>query len=286
MDFDLLSDILSDRSPGLTGNLLQNLPDRSLTQNIQDPSPEGEDGRLQISAPSVNARNPIQAGAVISKIEDIFESISDGILQEKHEVVISLKTRRKPRKQNIRAQNGPAKEQNEVRFPSRSPQEAWKFSEFRGHTALTSAHRLSRLAQNPRDFTRGFGRGYCYYKKVLSTISLRHAVFCIHCFCSSFYQILQILILSSSVALGFCLLLTSCHRDIYYRDPELFMKQEVVDRYLGDLAYTMGVERDALNVVCTRVLLVVTNPYQVPGCCCQRLGCRILRGQEEGQLSY
>jgi DNA topoisomerase VI subunit A len=38
-------------------------------------------------------------------------------------------------------------------------------------------------------------------------------------------------------------------RDIYYRDPELFVKQPVVDRYVDDIAYTLGVKRQALNVV-------------------------------------
>jgi hypothetical protein len=37
---------------------------------------------------------------------------------------------------------------------------------------------------------------------------------------------------------------------MFYRDPELFVKQAVVDRYVDDLAYTLGVERGALNVVC------------------------------------
>ena len=41
---------------------------------------------------------------------------------------------------------------------------------------------------------------------------------------------------------------------MFYRDPELFMKQTVVDRYVDDLAYTLGVERDALNVVCHNYL--------------------------------
>lgn len=36
---------------------------------------------------------------------------------------------------------------------------------------------------------------------------------------------------------------------MYYKDPELFMKQTVVDRYVDDLAFTLGVPRDALNVV-------------------------------------
>jgi DNA topoisomerase VI subunit A len=43
--------------------------------------------------------------------------------------------------------------------------------------------------------------------------------------------------------------LTSRCRDIYYRDPELFTKQAVVDRYVDDIAYTFGVPRLLLNVV-------------------------------------
>jgi meiotic recombination protein SPO11 len=46
-------------------------------------------------------------------------------------------------------------------------------------------------------------------------------------------------------------------RDIYYRDPELFMKQAVVDRYVDDIAYTLGVERDALNVVSSLGVLMI-----------------------------
>lgn len=63
------------------------------------------------------------------------------------------------------------------------------------------------------------------------------------------------IVLVSQLAIIFLLLLTCRHRDIYYRDPELFMKQAVVDRYVGDLTYTLGVERDALNVVRSHPLL-------------------------------
>lgn len=38
-------------------------------------------------------------------------------------------------------------------------------------------------------------------------------------------------------------------RDIYYRDPSLFKKQEVVDRYIDDIAFTCKVTRKDLNVV-------------------------------------
>ena len=38
-------------------------------------------------------------------------------------------------------------------------------------------------------------------------------------------------------------------RDIYYRHPDLFVKQSVVDRYVDDLACTFGISRSQLNVV-------------------------------------
>lgn len=63
-------------------------------------------------------------------------------------------------------------------------------------------------------------------------------------------------IFSSSAASPTALLMLS--RDIYYRDPELFIKQTVVDRYVDDIAYTLGVERDALNVV--RFKLPLSSP--------------------------
>jgi len=38
-------------------------------------------------------------------------------------------------------------------------------------------------------------------------------------------------------------------RDIYYKDPALFLKQSVVDRYVDDIAFTFNVPRSALSVV-------------------------------------
>ncbi|KAL8631872.1 hypothetical protein Q9189_002452 [Teloschistes chrysophthalmus] len=38
-------------------------------------------------------------------------------------------------------------------------------------------------------------------------------------------------------------------RNIYYKDPELFKSQKVVDRYVDILSYTFGIQRQALNVV-------------------------------------
>ena len=37
--------------------------------------------------------------------------------------------------------------------------------------------------------------------------------------------------------------------DIFYHDPSLFGKQDVVDRLIDDVAHTCGVQRSALRVV-------------------------------------
>lgn len=59
-------------------------------------------------------------------------------------------------------------------------------------------------------------------------------------------------------------------RDIYYRDPELFIKQTVVNRYVDDIAYTLGVDRDALNIVnlpefCPKYLLTISQVAAAKG---------------------
>lgn len=46
-------------------------------------------------------------------------------------------------------------------------------------------------------------------------------------------------------------------RDIYYRHPDLFVKQTVVDRYVNDLACTFGISRSQLNVVCILTLSLI-----------------------------
>jgi meiotic recombination protein SPO11 len=72
-------------------------------------------------------------GAVISKIEDIFEAMTDCILGEKKELTIQLKTRSKTKSKIDDSQLAKKKTKSETKiitFPSKSPQEAWKFSRF------------------------------------------------------------------------------------------------------------------------------------------------------------
>ncbi|KAF2488355.1 DNA topoisomerase IV, alpha subunit [Lophium mytilinum] len=48
-------------------------------------------------------------------------------------------------------------------------------------------------------------------------------------------------------------------RDIYYRSPDLFVKQAVVDRYVDDIACTFGISRNLLNVSAAAKGLMVGN---------------------------
>ena len=129
MDIDFLADILNEDQPALSGNLLSHLPDRPLT------SDESATQRSSSIPHTPGLVNPNQAGAVVSKIEGIFEKIASCILDEKEELVIKLKTRRKQGAKTRDADTGSinrvlGNETRAVRFPSKSPKEAWKFSGF------------------------------------------------------------------------------------------------------------------------------------------------------------
>ncbi len=131
MDLDPLSGFLDDHQDSTSTQLLSNLQSRgrltheqiaevpSLAHDVLGGSPR---------APDLN-----QVGAVINKIEDIFEAIADCMLDEGKELVIPFKSR--PKKKTTTNQDGSSQingslisEAQKVIFPSKSPQEAWKFS--------------------------------------------------------------------------------------------------------------------------------------------------------------
>ncbi|OBT68740.1 hypothetical protein VE03_02199 [Pseudogymnoascus sp. 23342-1-I1] len=169
MDYDLLS-LLQD-APSDDSLLSDSVYDKLIPQNqLGTPSPEdhADSPAIPQGAPR---KNNFQAGAVITKIEDIFESLLDSIKNEKKCLVLHIKSRGDDRRQILDAATGAIRntgnvEAKEITFPGKTQKEAWKF-------------------------------------------------------------------------------------DIYYRDPDLFVKQAVVDRYIDDLAYTLNVPRDALNIVAT-----------------------------------
>lgn len=60
------------------------------------------------------------------------------------------------------------------------------------------------------------------------------------------------------------------------------MKQAVVNRYVDDLAYTLGVERDALNVVrlyppYSYSTLTLVFSHSLSGCSCEGSCSRLFR---------
>jgi hypothetical protein len=134
MDFDLLSGFLDDHQDGSTSpHLLTNLHHRGgLTHEQIAENPALEKRVLDGEDINTNAPDPNQAGAIVNKIEDIFESIVDCILDEGKELVIPLKSR--PKKNNAnrddstQVNKSPNTEARNITFPSKSPQEAWKFS--------------------------------------------------------------------------------------------------------------------------------------------------------------
>jgi meiotic recombination protein SPO11 len=133
MDIDLFSEISTDHQPALSGALLFNLPNIPLTPGLGRKSVEEDAPDCGLPARNPGRENHNQAGAVISKIEDIFESITDSILKQKPELIIRLKTRKKTSSQIPETRKSDARDVHDdgmraVKFPSRSPQEAWKFS--------------------------------------------------------------------------------------------------------------------------------------------------------------
>ena len=131
MDFDLFSNLLRDDPGPSSGFLLSNLPYRPPTDDssiLCNTSGHPSSAQLNIA----NIPDPSQTGRVIAKIENIFESITDCILDQKKELVINLRSRPKGKSKNSKESLSSPKPKPEIKnitFPSKSPQETWKFSE-------------------------------------------------------------------------------------------------------------------------------------------------------------
>lgn len=138
MDSDLLLGVFGDAQPLIPTTILSNSPRRSLTSRNAEPDlnavPSAFTSQTQFSNHS-DPLNPNLPGAVISKIEDIFEAMTDCMLGEKEELTLQLKTRHKSRSKvgDAVEKNGKNKTNSDaisIEFPSKSPKEAWKFSMF------------------------------------------------------------------------------------------------------------------------------------------------------------
>jgi meiotic recombination protein SPO11 len=132
MDLDLFSNLLRDDPSPSSGSLLPNSTDRILTYNSTVSGQNIFDHASGTRASTTAAQDPVQTGRVISKIENIFESITDCILDQKKELVISLRSRPKCKSSDSEDSTSDANSKSEIKkitFPSKSQQEAWKFSE-------------------------------------------------------------------------------------------------------------------------------------------------------------
>lgn len=72
-----------------------------------------------------------QAGAVIAKIEKIFDSIAGSLLNEENSLVIPLKTRPRSKAGGESGTDGTKSGVRNITFPNKSTREAWGFSELK-----------------------------------------------------------------------------------------------------------------------------------------------------------
>ncbi|OBT91378.1 hypothetical protein VE01_10591, partial [Pseudogymnoascus verrucosus] len=160
MDHDLLNlyqDASSDRL------LLHNSPyDKLISQNQLNVSSQQNHADSQLISQGAPRNNNLQAGEVITKIEDIFESLLDRIINEKKCLVLHIKSRGKKGGQTLDAATGAIRntrnvETKEITFPGKTQKEAWKFAALLrilelSHEALVTG--IGILVPNTKDISR------------------------------------------------------------------------------------------------------------------------------------
>ena len=177
---------------------------------------------------SSNSESPVGRAAnqlVVSKIEEYIRLIADG-LQRKVEISIPLRVRKQT------AGSAPAgKEEGMletlVKFPGRNAQEAWRFGRPSYLDVVLTADSNTAVLVRILD--------------LLHEALTNNVVVSKRCISSYLWVI--------TLALVSLMLRLMKSRNMYYKDPLLFKKQAVVDRYVDILAYTFGVQRADLNVV-------------------------------------
>ena len=135
MDCDLPMQCQESHCASTDNTLLPNSPYSKLTpqQQLGISSPADHTHRLDVSQGYPRSNN-IQAGAVITKIEDIFESLLDCIINEKKCLALHLKSRGRYGRQTLDANTGAIRnksnaEAKEITFPGKTQKDAWKFGE-------------------------------------------------------------------------------------------------------------------------------------------------------------
>lgn len=161
MDLDMFSDLFEDTTFDSFGglNLLPTLHNRlTLDTTAETDDNPGHTLNEGPARETLDAGGPSnQAGAVIAKIENIFESITDSILNKRNQLTIPLKVRsrsRVPRDKERKGRN-PKPGVRNITFPNKNPKEAWRFSKSSDPSYGIIANILfSNLASNTGALTR------------------------------------------------------------------------------------------------------------------------------------
>ncbi len=198
-----------------------------------------DDSILTFSQPSLlpSPQRQDANSQVITKIEKVFESITDGLLHNNDELSISVKIKQSYAASGSLDGNSvePTTETRKVNFPGRTANEAWRFS----MACIIGIRNL-------------LTRSTAVLFRILELI---HEALISNVIVSKRYSISRFWRFSFHFETSFRGLIPVSFRNIYYKDPSLFKTQAVVDRCVDSLAYTFDVPRAKLNVVSASVSL-------------------------------
>lgn len=166
--------------------------------------------------------------AVVHQVQTIISQIINSLQKQDDDISVSLRTKRPSIGSSSQSSTRPSNDFYKLSFPGSTPEEAWRFS-----TAALAARVCSRTSSMLT----------CSPAVVLRILELVHEALVTKMLISKrFTQ-------TSTESTLWIKLMIRHYRNIYYKDPELFKSQTVVDRYVDIIAYTLGVQRAALNVV-------------------------------------
>jgi meiotic recombination protein SPO11 len=213
-----------------------------------------------------------QAGAVISKIEAIFESILDNLENGASNLSIPYRCRTgAARSRHLPGDNEPAtleaRPEGAVLFPGRTPHEAKKFGRKSWHLSVISVLFLI-FSSLPSSVS--LLRILDVSRKAIAagTVITKRSHFPFYLF-SSYRRLIV-------------------SRNIFYQNTDLFRHQRVVDNLVDDLAFSLGVGRDDLNIVSSSQASfnLSSDTDEAPGCSRERTHCRSCHADYAQQFGH
>ena len=189
---------------------------------------------IESNKPSTSAsRRRAADPEILQKVEAVVQQIVRSLQQEEGKVWISLRSRKRTgTSPSAHSSRSPAQDHYKLSFPGETPEEAWRFSTA-GLVEAVCSRTSSMLTCSPA--------------VVLRILELIHETLVNDAVVSKRWANKR----QADGPFAVSMLTVSRCRNIYYKDPELFKSQKVVDRYVDILSHTFGIQRAALNVVST-----------------------------------